>query len=70
MSGGGGAERKADELHFLLAAAQGSSARSPINRLKDADVRKKEERKKTKMKDPSLCGEGEERGAREGGWRV
>lgn len=37
---------KADELHFLLAADRGSPARSPINRLKDKDVRE--------MKDPSL----------------
>lgn len=35
---------KADELHFLLAADRGWPARSPINRLKDKDVRKKNER--------------------------
>lgn len=32
---------RADELHFLLVAVGSSPARSPINRLKDKDVREK-----------------------------
>lgn len=63
----GGTERKADELHFLLAAAQGSSARSPINRLKDEDVRKKKKTKKNER--PLALWRGHGRGRAEGGER-
>ena len=59
---------KADELHFLLAADRGSPARSPINRLKDKDVRKNE-RPLAFRQAMREEGRGKRGGGGGGGWR-